>query len=117
MIGQFAAALPKHHEPDERPLAMAPRLIELCFQTAGLLEMVAHQRMGLPLHVDRLSMLRTPESAEGPLFAVVIPAQGAEAFDIDVVDRAGNLYLRVSGYSTVQFREVGDLRALDAITA
>ena len=48
---------------------MAPRLIELCFQTAGVWEMGAQGRMGLPQHIDRVSslLLPAPESADSPL--------------------------------------------------
>ena len=31
--------LPGNHMPADRPTLMSPRLIELCFQTAGLWEM------------------------------------------------------------------------------
>jgi hypothetical protein len=117
MIGQFASELPVHHRPSDRPLVISPRLIELCFQTAGLFEMVAHQRMGLPLHVDRVQLYRTPEASTRPLFAVVVPAAMSEGFDIDVMNDVGHLYLRISGYRTVQFRELGDLHDLFAVTA
>jgi acyl transferase domain-containing protein/NAD(P)-dependent dehydrogenase (short-subunit alcohol dehydrogenase family)/acyl carrier protein len=115
MVGQYAAQLPDHHVPTDGPLTMAPRLIELCFQTAGLYEMVVQRRMGLPLHVDCVRLFRAPESADGPLFATVTPA--ADSFDAQVVDSAGNLYLSVTGYRTVQFREIGDLHLLHTETA
>jgi hypothetical protein len=79
--------------------------------------MIAHQRMGLPLHVDRIQLYRAPEVSAGPLFAVVVPAAASEGFDIDVVDATGNFYVHVSGYRTVQFRELGDLHTLFAVTA
>ena len=45
---------------------MAPRLIELCFQTAGFWEMGVQSRMGLPQHIDRVSLLTGSRSlAEG----------------------------------------------------
>jgi hypothetical protein len=96
---------------------MAPRLIELCFQTAGLYEIAVQQRMGLPLHLDRVCLYRTPESAGGPLFAVVTPAAGGATFDVAVVDAAGNRYLGLSGYRTVEFRQVEDLQFVHAQTA
>ena len=34
-VGQFSGTLPINHYPPDQPLAMAPRLIELCFQAAG----------------------------------------------------------------------------------
>jgi acyl transferase domain-containing protein/NAD(P)-dependent dehydrogenase (short-subunit alcohol dehydrogenase family)/acyl carrier protein len=117
MVGRFAARLPDHHIPPDRPLTMAPRLIELCFQTAGLYEMVVERHMGLPLHVDRVRLFRAPESAEGSLYAVVTPAQDSASFDAEVVDSAGNLYLSLSGYRTVQFREMGDLHLLHSESA
>ena len=57
MVGLMARGLPANHLPSELPTLMAPRLIELCFQTAGLWEMGAQGRMGLPLHIDRVSLL------------------------------------------------------------
>jgi hypothetical protein len=106
-IGEMAAELPDNHHPNDQPLAIAPRLIELCFQTAGLFEMAVQHRMGLPLHVDRVSLYREP-AAGGPLFAVVTPDPAKGGFDADVVDRNGNRYLHVSGYRTVVFREEVD---------
>jgi hypothetical protein len=92
--------LPGHHNPPERVTLLSPRHIELCFQTAGLWEMGIRDRMGLPLSIDQVRFGRNPDSAEGPLYAVVTPAQDG-SFDADVVDAAGNLYLHLAGYRTV----------------
>ena len=72
-------ALPDNHLPAEPPLAMAPRLIELCFQTAGLWEMAVGHRMGLPQHVDSVRLYRRAEEARGPLYAVVTPHAAGRA--------------------------------------
>jgi hypothetical protein len=119
IVGQMARSLPENHQPAGRPLAMAPRLIELCFQTAGLWEMAVNHRMGLPYHIDRVRLRRAPELAEGPLVAVVTPRADGAIFDANVVDAAGNLYLHVSGYRTVAFREAEafeTVHALEAVT-
>ncbi len=58
--------LPGNHDPSDRPTLMAPRLIELCFQTAGLWEMGVHGRMGLPLHVDQVRWLALTAIGRGP---------------------------------------------------
>ncbi len=55
IVGLMAKGLPANHMPSELPTLMAPRLIELCFQTAGVWEMGAQGRMGLPQHIDRVS--------------------------------------------------------------
>src|SRR5581483_5502991 len=73
MIGQMPASLAANHHPPELTLAAMPRLIDLCFQTAGLWEISMRHRMGLPLHIDRITFCHAPESADGPLYAVVTP--------------------------------------------
>jgi hypothetical protein len=72
--------------------------------------MAVQHRMGLPRHVDRVSLYRSPEGADGPLFAVVTADPATGCFDADVIDRAGTRYLQVSGYRTVVFREDVDSR-------
>ena len=54
VIGAFAADLPPGHEPAESATEFLPRLIELCFQTAGVWELGTTGRMALPTHVDRV---------------------------------------------------------------
>jgi hypothetical protein len=96
---------------------MAPRLIELCFQTAGVWEMGIEGRMGLPQHIDRLSLLRNPDEAESRLFAVVIPNLHEGSFDAEVVDEKGNRYLQLSGYRTIAAPgtvDAGRLKVLQA---
>ena len=60
VVGRLADDLPPDHEPPERARPRsAPRLIELCFQTAGVLG-ARHRRAGwrCPTHVDRVVALR-----------------------------------------------------------
>jgi NAD(P)-dependent dehydrogenase (short-subunit alcohol dehydrogenase family) len=100
MIGEMATGLPGNHQPSSLPTLMAPRLIELCFQTAGIWEMGATSRMGLPQHLEEVSWLRSPKLAEGRLYAIVTPHPENGTFDAEVVDSAGNCYVRVGGYRT-----------------
>ena len=116
-VGEMDAGLPDNHQPGDQPLAIAPRLIELCFQTAGLWEMAVQHRMGLPRHVDRVSFDRAPDAAAGPLFAVVTADPAAGSFAADVVDQAGTRYLHLAGYRTVVVRENVDLPAFAAAQA
>jgi hypothetical protein len=105
-IGEMAAGLASNHYPSDQPLAIGPRLIELCFQTAGIGEIAVQHLMGLPRYVDRVSLYRAPEATAGPLFSVVTVNAEVGSFDADVVDGAGTKYLHVSGYRTVVFRDV-----------
>ena len=80
---------------------IAPRLVELCFQTAGLWELGVQGRLGLPQHVRRVNLYCVPDPAQGSLFAVITPDPEHGIFDADVLDATGKRYLRVSGYSTI----------------
>ena len=114
-VGQFSIELPDDRYPPDGPLAMAPRLIELCFQAAALREVAVQGRIGLPLHVDQVCLWRTPDVAEGPLYAVVTPCAIEDGFDAEVVDTAGNRYLRLRGYKMVAHPDAVDVEPLRAL--
>jgi hypothetical protein len=115
IIGQMSQNLPNDHRPSEQPTLAAPRLIELCFQTAGLWEIGTQNRMGLPLHVHQVSWARSPELAHGRLYAVVTPDEKRGSFDAEVVDTSGNWYVRLTGYRTVAMADGVDGRPLQAL--
>jgi len=100
VVGRLADGLPADNEPPTRPLAVDPRLIELCFQTAGIYELGTAGRMALPTHIDRVLRF-DGDGGDGPLYAVVTPhADGSS--DADVVDEAGHVRLRLEGYRTTR---------------
>jgi hypothetical protein len=107
-VGQMPLTLAAHHQPPDMATVMAPRLIELCFQTAGLFEMARKGRMALPQHIDRVTTLRRPENAVGALRAVVVARPDDGGFDAQVVDAAGNVYVTMQGYRTVELPSAVD---------
>jgi hypothetical protein len=117
VVGQMAQSLPSNHQPADRQAVLEPRLIELCFQTAGLWEISADGRMGLPLHVRQVRMLRATESASGPLYAVITPQPDGGTFDAEVVDTAGKVYLQLHGYQTIALPESVSGELLQALHA
>jgi acyl transferase domain-containing protein/NAD(P)-dependent dehydrogenase (short-subunit alcohol dehydrogenase family)/acyl carrier protein len=112
IVGEFAMHLPADREPTDCRLLMTPRLIELCFQTAGLWEIATDGRMGLPQHVERVSVLATPEEGT-PVYAVVTPHAGT--FDAEVVDATGKRYVAVTGYRTITLPERIDPQIFKAL--
>jgi NAD(P)-dependent dehydrogenase (short-subunit alcohol dehydrogenase family) len=116
IVGQMADDLPNHHQPSERSTLLEPRLIELCFQTAGLWEISSDGRMGLPRHVRHVSPWPELQLARGPFFAVVTPHPDQATFDAEVVDAAGKVYLQVGGYQTVALPDSVDSESLKAFT-
>ena len=116
-IGLLAKGLPPNHHPSELPTIIAPRLIELCFQSAGVWELGLQGRMGLPRYVRQIFFFRPLETAEGRLYAVVIPSADQKSFTAEVLDENGNCYLSLSGYETValpNFVDTGRLGGLQA---
>ena len=78
-LGLFAASLPGDQEPVGKPVEMRPRLIELCFQTAGIWELASRSRMGLPYRVAAVrSFCPMQGRRNGRLYAAVTPKVGRE---------------------------------------
>jgi hypothetical protein len=115
VIGLLTKDLPANHSPAELPTTMAPRLIELCFQTAGVWELGVQGRMGLPRHVREVSLYRAPTPADGRLYAVVTPDEVQGTFAAEVLDAKGNCYLRLTGYQTVPLPNAVNTAALKAL--
>ncbi|HKT69993.1 MAG TPA: SDR family NAD(P)-dependent oxidoreductase, partial [Terriglobales bacterium] len=115
MIGMMATNLPENHHPPGLTTVMSPRLIELCFQSAGLWELAVQGQLGLPQHVQEVCLLRLPESATGPLYAVVTPQPSQ--FEVEVMDTNGNVYVQLKGYRTVALPQGVDANALKALQA
>jgi hypothetical protein len=114
IIGLFAEGLPANHEPAESSTLVSPRVIELCFQTAGIWEMAAKSRMGLPFQIGQISFLRPPENAKSRLYSVVKPADDG-SFDAHVIDERGNIYLVLRGYQTMELPDPIDVRLLEPL--
>ncbi len=114
VIGELAGDLPPNHEPPERVTDFVPRLIELCFQTAGVWELGTAGRMALPTHVDRVTRYAGAD-APGRLWAVVTPRDGG--IDAEVVDDSGHVRVRLEGYRTIELPGLLDPDALAPIRA
>jgi len=102
VVGTFNNNLPANHAPADLPALVAPRLIELCFQTAGISEMAGSATMGLPHHIDEVEFLRPPrKKAKGHYYAAVT-SHDEGAYNARVVDDEGNVYMTMRGYRTMQ---------------
>jgi hypothetical protein len=100
VVAAMSAALPPNAKPANAEQVLAPRLIELCFQAAGLWLLENKQTMGLPTALERATAYR-PEGGDKRLFAVVEAREGGGAFDVRVVDEKGLVHAEVAGYRTV----------------
>ena len=99
-VASLVDPLPDNHRPADRPLTTAPRLIELCFQAAGLWQAGRDDLLALPLHVGRAQLLVDPTTPADPVHArarEVAPG----TFDCEVVDATGTVVARLDGYRTV----------------
>jgi 3-oxoacyl-(acyl-carrier-protein) synthase/NAD(P)-dependent dehydrogenase (short-subunit alcohol dehydrogenase family)/acyl carrier protein len=100
VIGQLADSLPANHAPKDLPTKMAPRLIELCFQTAGMYELGVDDRFGLPSRISRVQKLREASPDNMPFYSIVRHSGNGAGYDADVVDQNGDVYLRLTDYRT-----------------
>ncbi|HSD24796.1 MAG TPA: SDR family NAD(P)-dependent oxidoreductase, partial [Solirubrobacterales bacterium] len=114
VLGRLAADLPPDHEPAAEPFVAAPRLIELCFQTAGVWELGTRGRMALPTHLDRVVRYADAD-APGKLFAVVRPREDGSAIDARVVDEQGHVRVLLQGYRTIELPGAPGAEALEPI--
>jgi hypothetical protein len=96
-VATLTDSLPSNHVPPAQPLSTAPRLIELCFQTAGLWQAGLEDRLALPMRVGRASWPATPE---GPVRAVARETSTG-VFDCVVVDSSGTVVARLDEYATI----------------
>jgi hypothetical protein len=115
LAGRLAQGLPPGQDPAGGPTVVAPRLIELAFQTAGLAEIAQSERMGLPSRIERLEFRREANGEPEGSTALVEEA-GDGAFDVDVTDHTGRVLLSLRGYRTNPLGPVagGPFKALRA---
>ena len=116
-IGRMATYLPANHSPPGLPTLIAPRLIELCFQTAGMYELGAEGRFGLPAKIGRVRKLKEPSITSAQLYTVVRPNNGGPGFNADVVDESGTVYMRVEDYHTTELPGAAEAAAVEPIKA
>jgi hypothetical protein len=115
-VGALAPDLPADHEPGEGDTEFVPRLIELCFQTAGVLELGTAGRLALPAHVDRVVRYARADEP-GKLFATVSHREEGDGVDAEVVDSDGRVRVRLEGYRTIELPGGVDEDALAPIRA
>jgi malonyl CoA-acyl carrier protein transacylase len=102
VVALMAAGLPANAKPGDAESLVAPRLLELCFQAAGLWLLARKETMALPTSLSRAVVYRQAEEAkEKRLYAVVEPQQDGAAFGARVVDEKGLVYVELEGYRTV----------------
>ncbi len=99
-VARLADPLPDNHVPADLALTTAPRLVELCFQTAGLWQAGLEDRLALPTKVASAATFMDPAQATGPLHAIARETTSG-VFDCVVVDANGDVIVRLDGYETI----------------
>jgi hypothetical protein len=114
VIGKLRADLPPITKQAKETL-IAPRLIELCLQTAGVWEIGKTGALALPTSIERVVVHRLQENGKR-VYAEIVPRpaldtvngsdQEAEVcFDARVIDEQGQVYLELLGYRTARLPE------------
>ena len=119
VVGRFSRDLPPMTDR-ERETLVAPLLIELCLQTAGVWEIGKTGALALPSAIERVRLYALPANG-APLYAEIEPRSGTAeelAFDARVLDEDGVVYLELLGYRTARLplpvpqEDVAPLQAL-----
>ena len=100
-VGLWADELPPNLSPPDMTELIAPRLVELCFQTAGVWQIQTQHRLALPLAIGSVTAYEQEKEVNGRLYALVEAVNDDAEFKAQVVDEAGQVYVRLSGYRTV----------------
>jgi hypothetical protein len=115
-IGVVRADLPPNARQADAAELVAPRLIEACFQTAGIFDIAHRNAFGLPAGLESLRVCRSPAASATRFFAEVLARKEHDGFDARVVDAEGNVYVELSGYRTVAAPELAKAELLAAVT-
>ncbi|TVP69399.1 MAG: SDR family NAD(P)-dependent oxidoreductase [Nitriliruptor sp.] len=113
-VGALASDLPANHRPEDAPTSTAPRLLELCFQIAGVHELGTSHRMALPARIQRLELFG-PLGDDEACWAVAVPNE--DGADAEVVDADGRVRLKVTGYGTTVLPDGPDEELLAPLSA
>jgi NAD(P)-dependent dehydrogenase (short-subunit alcohol dehydrogenase family) len=100
IIAQFAKNLPENHDPSNLPVAVSPRLIELCFQTASLSGLALESKLGLPFGLREFQICSFAGVKDEELFAL-IKVNSDGTYDCRLSDAKGSVYMVLSGYKTI----------------
>jgi acyl transferase domain-containing protein len=99
-VARLQDPLAPNHVPAESPLATAPRLVELCFQAAGLWQAGLEDLLALPTRIGSARLSVDPSRAPQPIHAIARQT-GAGVFDCLVVDADGTVVVQLDGYETI----------------
>ncbi len=102
IVARMASDLPADRTPSESKLVLDPRLLELCFQTAGAWEIGTTGKMRLPRHINRVSVAGKHSGAAAGLQAIVHPSAAGDSHDALVVDSEGHVHIRMQGYESIE---------------
>ena len=96
--------------PPKAGTISCPRMIELAFQAAGLVEMGKNDRMGLPAGLS--SVFYYGQATEDQaLYARV--SGNTDGYFVELLDPDGTVYIRVDGYKTAEL--AGALKQEDIV--
>jgi NAD(P)-dependent dehydrogenase (short-subunit alcohol dehydrogenase family) len=101
VLGTMRTPLPSDTTNPNSTSMVGPRLVELCFQTAGVWEIGQTGQMGLPSVVERVTVFDPAPNGKTVVAELQArPVGDALSFDMRVRDDEGKVYLTVEGYRT-----------------
>jgi malonyl CoA-acyl carrier protein transacylase len=99
-IAEMEDDLPDNHQPAKLKTITDPRLIEHCFQAAGIHLLGTDGIMGLPAGAKSVKWYQ-PWDGKSKVLAVI--EKTGEGYDAKIVDKKGEVILEIEGYTTAAF--------------
>jgi hypothetical protein len=102
LIGQLAQPLPSMFKISSERALTAPRLLELCFQTAGVVEIGSTRKLGLPSSIEEIRIHEGADDTAARFAEVDVTRNNGEGlkFNAIVRDAGGLVLLEMRGYRT-----------------
>jgi NAD(P)-dependent dehydrogenase (short-subunit alcohol dehydrogenase family) len=111
-IGVMKKKLPPNAKEPGVAELIGARLVEFCFQTAGVFDIVKRKVFGLPAGIEALRVVKAKVRNGTRLYAEAWPRPDGDGFDARVVDGEGNVYVELANYRTVALPEPKEMSAL-----
>ncbi|MBI5535343.1 MAG: SDR family oxidoreductase [Deltaproteobacteria bacterium] len=102
LIGQLAQPLPSLFKLKSEKALTAPRLLELCFQTAGVFEIGSTRKLGLPSSIEEIRIHQGADDTAARFAEVDVTKSNGDGlkFNAIVRDERGSVLLEMRGYRT-----------------
>ncbi|MGC9779110.1 MAG: acyltransferase domain-containing protein [Candidatus Heimdallarchaeota archaeon] len=102
IIAKTSIPVKNHFNFENIGFTSIPLTLEAAFQAMGILDIVKHEKLGLPFGIKSLTFNKTDEPPAFVLGSKIDETDFGSLYDFKVISQSGKSLLKVEGYATVQ---------------